>query len=156
MRIIQDFPLSKISTDLNRFLVTESILVEKALNAIGLKFVSEARLNTKIEKLPPLTYPHDSKGFYDISANLRSSIGYIVQKDTKEISSNFEGKSEGKNKGLATAKKIASKFTGYSLILVAGMDYAVAVESKGYDVISSSIPLRSQILKLLKLYTGLK
>lgn len=95
-----------------------------------------------------------SKGAYtDQTGNLRSSIGYIILKDGSEIRSDFErsmktsgGKRRKRNygkDGIKVAKElieeIKSNFPkGYVLIVVAGMDYAAAVEAKGYDVITSS------------------
>jgi hypothetical protein len=53
-------------------------------------------------------------------------------------------------------KDIGSQYpTGLVLICVAGMDYAAAVESLGYDVITSSaenaaIKIRKQLAELVK------
>ena len=83
--------------------------------------------------------------FKDQTGNLRSSIGYIILKDGKVIKKDFrisgegtEG-TEGVKAGSEHAQKLASEYSkGYILIGVAGMDYAAAVESKGFEVISTS------------------
>lgn len=100
---------------------------------IGERFVTNARLN----------------GTYnDITANLRSSIGYVILKDGVQLFDNFQqaGKSvkgTGAGKGVKTAQTVAegvaSKYSkGLVLICVAGMEYAAAVEARGRDVITGS------------------
>lgn len=85
--------------------------------------------------------------YTDRTKNLRSSIGYVIYRDGVFVKSNFssdgsgaEGTGEsGTTKGLREANEAAKNFTdGYVCVLVAGMDYAVYVESKGYDVVSGS------------------
>ncbi|SFS30783.1 hypothetical protein [Lutibacter maritimus] len=96
------------------------------LQYLGEKFVNEARSND--------TYK-------DRTGNLRSSIGYIILKDGKIIESNFSGKKVGKNKGAEIANEIKTEYPdGYVLIGVAGMNYAAAVEAKGFDVITGAAP----------------
>ena len=46
--------------------------------------------------------------------------------------------SEGSKKGLELARSIISKTRGYSYVIVAGMEYASYVNSKGYDVMDSA------------------
>lgn len=94
----------------------------------------------------------DKGSYTDQTGNLRSSIGYIILKDGREIKSDFERQmkvSGGRRKrnygkdGVRVAKELIDQIKsdfpkGYVLIVVAGMNYAAAVESKGYDVITSS------------------
>lgn len=96
------------------------------LRRAALQFVTAARTKTKKQG-----------GFDDQSGNLRSSIGYIIMKDGSILDQNFTGAAEGKNKGLSFAKSFSSS-PGYSLIVVAGMEYAAALESRGIDVITGS------------------
>lgn len=99
------------------------------LNYVGLEFVRNAR---------------SKADFTDRTGNLRSSIGYIILKNGKVVSENFEesgqgtDKVSGKSKGFEFAMEIAKSDLGFLLIVVAGMEYAVFVESKGYDVITGS------------------
>jgi hypothetical protein len=65
------------------------------------------------------------------TGNLRNSIGYFILKDGVII------EDHGDNKARIIAEEVASS-SGISLIVVAGMDYAAAVEAKGYNVITSS------------------
>lgn len=50
----------------------------------------------------------------------------------------FGDGSEGSCKGLELARSIVSKTKGYSFVIVAGMEYASYVNSKGYDVMDSA------------------
>ena len=92
-----------------------------------------------------------SRGFTDQTGNLRSSIGYIVVKDGKPVrlpafetvqpkEKDVDGKAlNGAQVGMNFAKNLAAQFTqGYTLIVVAGMNYAVHVESKGRDVLTTA------------------
>lgn len=90
----------------------------------------------------------ESKTYQDQTGNLRSSIGYVIVKDGTVLYKNFvkSGKPKAESKEPITgdqvaerlAIRIASGIKGFVLIGVAGMNYAAAVESKGYDVISGS------------------
>lgn len=88
------------------------------------------------KQIPP------ERGFTDRTGNLRSSIGYVVCKDGKPINIAFEavkGGHDGVHTGQRFAMNLAQNFAeGYTLIVVAGMDYAVYVESKGRDVLTSA------------------
>lgn len=100
---------------------------------IGENFVNDAR----------------TKGEYsDDTGNLRSSIGYILVNDGKVIKQNLSGKdAEGKIEAADYANVLKEKYSkGLVLIGFAGMNYAAAVEAKGYDVITNSAPT-SEIMK---------
>jgi hypothetical protein len=96
-----------------------------ALKRAGEEFVAHARANGN---------------YKDQTGNLRSSIGYIILLNGRQLTENFEGKnSEGVEFARRTADNLKKNHPrGYVLIGVAGMSYAAAVESKGYDVITSS------------------
>jgi len=96
----------------------------ESLQQAGEDFVTSARSMGKSQG-----------GFGDVTGNLRSSIGYVIRRDGEIIHGDFNGTPEG----VAAAKKTVDKVEkhgGLQLIGVAGMDYASAVESKGYNVIS--------------------
>ena len=122
--------------------------VIEALRYEGENFVTRAK-----EKQPKslATGKPEDGSFNDRTANLRSSIGYIILKDGEEVDSLFEGeKSKGITQGKKAAKEVASQYpTGFVLIGVAGMDYAAAVESKGFDVITGSAPTAQSMRDLL-------
>ena len=82
-------------------------------------------------------YARDHHSYTDRTGNLTNSIGYAVVRG-KEIvyygGSNQPG--AGSEEALKTAMKMAATLTSqYSLIVVAGMNYAAYVEAKGYNVI---------------------
>ena len=107
---------------------------------VGEEFVNQAR---------------NIRTYKDRTGNLRSSIGYVVALDGEVKIGDFEGTGEGKARAKELVKEVLSdSSTGIVLIGVAGMQYASYVESKGYDVISGSVPKASKILKELK--AGLK
>jgi hypothetical protein len=99
---------------------------------IGEQFVSNARSKTAAQG-----------GFRDRTGNLRNSIGYVVLNNGAQYRSDFKttvsGGSAGASKAQAVASDVAGQFpSGLVLIVVAGMEYASAVESRGRDVITGS------------------
>lgn len=98
--------------------------------------------------------------FTDQTGNLRSSIGYLLLKDGKPIDEDFTAspigtdRETGKKKGYEFALSKFKQEKGYVLILVAGMQYAAAVESKGFDVITTSSFLAKDSVQ--KLFEDLK
>lgn len=109
-----------------------------------------------------LNAARSTDSYKDQTGNLRSSTGYVIALDGKLVKkSSFEvikEGSEGKKAGLALAKELIDKYPkGAVLIVVAGMDYAVHVANKGYDVLDSAeltaemiIPKVMKDLKLKK------
>lgn len=70
------------------------------------------------------------------TGNLESSIGYVIYYNGQVVSKAFDGNAEGTTEAEKTAKKAAGK-SGLVLIGVAGMQYAAALEAKGYNVITT-------------------
>ena len=101
---------------------------------------SLCRVGEEAVKLAKLIPPE--RGFHDQTGNLRSSIGYVVVKDGKPVNVSFgavKGGHAGVNEGQRLALQVGSRQTdGYALVVVAGMNYAVHVESKGRDVLTSA------------------
>lgn len=96
---------------------------------------------TKAKELPP------EIGFKDQTGNLRSSIGYMVFKDGVAIHEGFQGSSEGTTEGKMLAQKVGAKYKhGIALVVTAGMNYAVRLESKKRDVLTSAELLAKQEL----------
>lgn len=98
------------------------------LQAGGEKFIEIARKNGS---------------YKDQTGNLRSSIGYVVTKDGEVVIENFKesdkgsDKATGRFKGRRLAIDISLSYPeGYVLVGVAGMEYAAAVEARGYEVAS--------------------
>ena len=108
--------------------VEEAII--QVLKYVGETFVKDARNAVNIDGAFP-------KGDYtDRTANLRSSIGFVVLKDGEVLEDGLTGDSP---EGVAAAKSAVAQLpkSGYQLIGVAGMEYASYVEAKGYNVITS-------------------
>ena len=83
----------------------------------------------------------------DQTGNLRSSIGYMVTYDGKEVkTSGFEptkGKTGNGAEGQAEGKRVIEGLKGtnteeFALVVVAGMNYAEYVEAHGRDVLASA------------------
>lgn len=143
-----------------RQMLTERLMrIDKAiltrLQYIGETFVKNAR---------------DKAEFKDRTGNLRNSIGYIILKNGVQMYENFRksanvevevksgrnrgqkrrsrGAGQGLDKGKEVAIAAASQFgNGYVLIVVAGMEYAAAVEAKGYDVLTASSEIAKRDLQ---------
>lgn len=85
-----------------------------------------------------------SDSWNDITGNLRSSIGYaIYDHGVKEIESAFnvvKGGTEGAETGRKILEELAPLYADtYALVVIAGMNYADAVEAKeNKDVLAST------------------
>jgi len=76
--------------------------------------------------------------YEDQTGNLRSSIGYFIYKGNTCIMKGFgDVEIEGQDAGTSVAEELTKEEGVYYLIGVAGMNYASAVESLGYNVISN-------------------
>lgn len=113
------------------------------LELVGWEFVKMARDKTA-----------SSGGFNDVTGNLRSSIGFAVvdhgtvKKENYEVSKGGQKKAEGIQEAKNFIRTLKGNFDdGFALIVVAGMGYAAAVESRGKDVITGSSLEAESILK---------
>jgi hypothetical protein len=95
--------------------------------------------------------------YTDRTGNLRSSIGYVIYNNGQKISESFtanagkeggDGGTTGVKSGTQIANEAAKSWgTGIVAVIVAGMDYALYVESKGYDVITGPASKLNQLLQ---------
>lgn len=126
----------KIAKEINR---AENEILKK-LSFIGENAVNDARANGD---------------YLDHTGNLRSSVGYTILKDGETVrTSSFDRvkqeASEAKRESTKLLDELRTKFnTGFVLIVVAGMDYAVTVEARGRNVLSSSKLLAEIMAKRL-------
>lgn len=133
MPLIPGFSQGDIDGRINRWTVSIEQRIIWTLAMIGENFVNDAR---------------NIRTYKDQTGNLRSSIGYIIARDGNIIQENIEGKAEGRSQAKKTAEEVLKENRkGFVLIVVAGMEYAAAVESKGYDVITGSVPAAKALLK---------
>lgn len=82
-------------------------------------------------------YARDKHNYTDRSGNLTNSISYAIVRNRKlDYYSGSNQPNEGADASLQVAMKMAAKMPeAFSLIVVAGMNYAAYVEAKGYNVI---------------------
>ena len=87
-----------------------------------------------------VAYAKNNVGFTDQTGNLRSSIGYVLFVNGQVYKESYEGKQEGMKAGKDIARELVSSLRRMPIVLVitAGMNYAYQVETKGYNVITSS------------------
>lgn len=86
--------------------------------------------------------------YKDQTNNLRSSIGFVLYDRGEHVTENFVmtgiGVEGDGSKGIVEGKRIAEEAAKTHLhesligVIVAGMDYALCVEAKGYDVLTGS------------------
>jgi len=133
MPLIPGFTQGDITRRIDRWFISIEQRIIWTLAMVGEQFVNDAR---------------NTQTYQDQTGNLRSSIGYIIAKDGVIIQENVEGKAEGRAQAKEIAREVLRENNkGFVLIGVAGMEYAAAVESKGYDVITGSIPAAKALLK---------
>ncbi len=79
-----------------------------------------------------------NKNWKDQSSALRNSIGYHIYYNGQLVASSFSGPEEGVKQGDDYAKSLidGDDDSGFICVFVAGMNYALYVESKGFGVIS--------------------
>ncbi|MBR3548328.1 MAG: hypothetical protein IKN86_12355 [Bacteroidaceae bacterium] len=112
----------------------------RELNYIGEKCVNTARISAR-----------KGRDFKDQTGNLRGSIGYVIVVDGEIVSeSAFEpvkDGAEGSQEGRNYAERLAKQHPqGIALVVVAGMNYAKYVASKGYDVLQSGELLAKKLV----------
>lgn len=129
MGISANFNINDIDVIFKALLAEVDRQLIESLTRVGEEAVKLAKM------IPP------ERGFKDRTRNLRSSIGYVVLVDGKPVNVAFaavKGGHAGVNEGQRLALQVGSKTEGYALVVVAGMNYAVHVESKGRDVLTSA------------------
>jgi hypothetical protein len=96
-----------------------------------------------------VNYAKTNHGYTQQTGALNSSTGYQLYRDGSLIHSRFEQSQFGTDKDSARAKGVAAGQTAAAqraselgahicTVIVAGMPYAIYVESKGYDVLTAA------------------
>lgn len=84
-----------------------------------------------------VAYAKENRTYTDQTGNLTNSIGFAIVRGSKIV--DYGGNNQpgdGADQALVMAMKMAANCAGaFSLIIVAGMNYAAYVEAKGYNVI---------------------
>ena len=121
-------------------------------------------LNMRLMQLAEeaVTYSKENKGYQDRTANLKNSISFALYLDGQLVNSVVgkipkEEEAEGGQEGVSAALNeyaqkegvVAPK--GYSLVIVAGMNYGKYVEDKGYNVLHlTKYFLRDEMKKIFE------
>ena len=137
MGIEPNFSMDDVRKRFDNFLAEVHDLQIEALQELGEQCVAHARSIPK------------EKGFGDVTGNLRSSIGYAIFDDGVAIHTTYNqvlNGVEGVKAGEALAKKVGSETKGVCLVVTAGMNYAIYVEAKGRDVLTSAEHLAAREL----------
>ena len=157
-----------IADSLMKKVETLEKLIEFQFNFIGLKTVTNAReVSTfqnqtgNLRSSMGFVLAKDGEiirfgGFTPVPGNGENiAIVNFTTKEGKNVSFRAKGISgdgtEGANKGRQYAEELArSSGKGYTLVIVAGMNYASFVESMGFDVLASSgAYLEKEVLKIV-------
>lgn len=136
--------------------------LQKRLNEKRQQIISY--LNMRLMQLAEeaVTYSKENKGYKDRTANLKNSISFALYLDGQLITSVVgkipkEEEAEGGQEGVSAALNeyaqkegiVAPK--GYSLVIVAGMNYGKYVEDKGYNVLHlTKYFLRDEMKKIFE------
>jgi len=134
-------PHSQIEGYLNNRLERGRKAILESLANVGEVCVTEART---------------AHTYMDRSGNLTSSMGYAVLNNGRSFG---KGQFIGKEEGIKNAKKFLGELarknsSGIVLVVVAGMNYAVYVEAKSFNVLSSSELLASRMVPNLMKQLG--
>ena len=128
MGLIPQFNQATLAAQLQKFAQENEKKFIEALAYIGEEFVNQAR---------------SKRTYKDQTGNLRSSIGYSVVKDGSAVK--FDELND-----FAKQKIAEGPNDGIYLIVFAGMEYALYVEAKGYDVLTGSRPSKREVTSLFK------
>lgn len=109
-----------------------------------------------------MTYSKNNKGYQDRMANLKNSISFALYLDGVEITSQVGKipKADEAEGGQEAVQSVLNQYVqkegviapkGYSLIVIAGMNYGKYVEDKGYNVLYlTRYFLRDEMKKILE------
>lgn len=91
-----------------------------------------------------------TRTYHDVTGNLTASIGYGVIWDGSLYATGGFGGGEGGTKGMEVLLSAAKDIVN-GLIIVAGMDYALYVERKGYVVLDGgTLEISRDMAEILK------
>lgn len=145
MAVKATFSMDEVKAKLERDLQILNKLILNKLHVLGEKCVNHARL------IPA------EIGYHDRTGALRASTGYSIFKDGILVDNNYKGNNE---QGIAVGKQVAVDVSanypkGWVLVVVAGMEYALYVESTGRDVLTSAEQLaKTEMPKMIKQLTA--
>lgn len=144
MALRSNINLNAINKEIERATKKMQKDIIRVLRFVGEKAVNEARMN---------------KTYQDRTANLRNSTGYVIVFNNQVVHQDFSVSASGTERstddgvqiGREFALQLANNYPDIALIVVAGMNYAAYVESRGYNVLTSAEQLaKVQVPLLLK------
>ena len=146
MGIKLNIKMPEVNNYINSVLDAKIQNIIRVMKVAGEDAVNEARSYAK------------QNDWQDVTGNLRSSIGYVITLNGNIVGEDFEkfsGKQsstkDGKKVGRDLAIDIAKALPELALVVVAGMNYAVTVESRGRNVLTSAeIKAKLKLNQLLK------
>lgn len=142
MSIKQITPQAEINAFITQQLERRTKAIINAFEYIGVSCMNEARTNG--------TYK-------DRTGNLRSSTGYVIANNGVIVKSSDQQASVGAAHASDTINKVLSYYPqGVVLIVVAGMNYASAVEARGLNVLTSSELLAQELVPKIMTELGFK
>lgn len=158
--LIPEFTLADIFRRIDKFAKERERKAFEILSYIGIEAVKFAK---------------KYHGYQDRTGNLTSSIGYAIINNGKiestygggdaTVQQGLTGKtkkikstSEGRQGAVKIVEQLAAEYPrGLILVVIAGMEYAAAVESKGYDVITgSSLYADAELLPFIREKLGVE
>ena len=143
--MIPMFSVASVLQRVDRFADERTKKLVMTLAFIGESATDDARLNSG-NRGGMKRYKNDTR-------NLRGSLAWAVVLDGQIQKQGFpDSTAMGQNMAKETIANVMSN-SGLELIGVAGMEYAAAFESKGYDVITGSVPTAEELIKFFKLET---
>ena len=143
MGLIQAFSMPLAFQRIDAFAKRKLESVVAVLASVGEQIVDEARMNGT---------------YQDRTGNLRGSIAYVIVFNGDIVDRNFKGTAEGQADAWKLIRDLIAEHgdrEAIILIVVAGMNYGLAVESKGYDVISGSTRGKNEMIETLRKEIGL-
>ncbi|WP_343679995.1 hypothetical protein [Chryseobacterium arthrosphaerae] len=133
MGVRANFNMPGLNQFINDALDAKIQNIIRIMRVVGEDAVNEARSYAK------------QNDWQDVTGNLRSSIGYVITLNGSIVGENFEKiqgpqptTKDGKKIGYDLAIDIAKALPEIALVIVAGMNYASTVESRGRNVLTSA------------------
>lgn len=109
----------------------------------------DERLEDELRRIAEnaLTHAKLHQGYKDRTGNLKNTISYVLYKDGKPVSTHIGHNQSQKGKRIVSDAEVQERLQryvsdnniantkGYKLVIIAPMEYAARVESKGYNVL---------------------
>lgn len=144
MAIRAKFPPGTFKKVGKEMMIRVEEMIIRELSVVGEKCVNYAKL-----------LPADV-GYTDQTGALRGSTGYVIFQNGQSVKRFFDGNQQGQTEGFRVAQQQAQQYnTGIVLVVVAGMNYATYLESRGRDVLTGATRLAENLIpKMMRQLTS--